>query len=392
MDLSALGAATPTGAITGEMNFNDLNALRKALEAGYGTDVSNLTGGAALRVQSLDNTLQATVADNDHFKLFNALAKGDATATVDEWTEASDQGGFPGGTANSEIGAIAADQGEYARRVGMVKYLMTQCQVSFVQTLQNAIVDAEATENQMGTLRILRDVEHLNFYGDSTVVPSEFDGIVTQIEGLGSSDHVLDAEASSLASIDLVNRAAATIAGVGNFGKPTDLFMSPLVQSDFDTGLDPAFRVSLSGTGQDIMLGAPVRGIRTSWGDIKTQPDVFIRDEGQQRPFELMYASAAAANAYIPVSAAGVAAADVESKFGADHAGNYYYAVAGVSKTGESAVVKSAQVAVAAGDKVTLTITASAAGTETGYAIYRSRLNGTNATDDFRLGIGISTA
>lgn len=385
MDLTSLTAATPTGALTGEMAFSDLAALRKALEAGYGTDVAGLTGGAALRIQSLDTTLQATLADNDHFRLFNALSKTAATATVDEWTEATDQGGFSGGSANSELGAIAQNQGTYARRTGLVKYLMTQCQVSFVQTLQNAIVQAEAIENQMGTLRLLRDAEHLCFEGDSSVVSSEFDGLYAQINGLGSSDHVLDAEANALSSIDLVNKAAATIVGIGNFGKPTDLFMSPLVQSDFDTGLDPAFRVSLSQTGQDVMLGAPVKGIRTSWGDIRANPDVFIRDEAQQTPFAVRHAAVAAANAAnVSAGVAAVAAPDVTSKFGAAHAGNYYWAVAGVTQAGESTLAKTAQTAVAAGDKVTLTIQPSAAGTETGYAIYRCAKNGSNGNSDFR--------
>lgn len=386
LDLAqASGAAG--GVMTDQMSGGDLESLRKALEAGYGTDVSGLTGGAALRVQSLDNTLQATLADNEHFKLFNALAKLNAGATVDEWTEASDQGGFPGGSTNSETGNIDQAQGEYARRVGMVKYMMTQCQVSFVQTLQSAIVEAEAVENQMGTLRLLRDAEHLIYYGDSSVVPTEYDGIVKQMEDLGSSDHVLDAEAQSLASINLINKGAATIAGVGSFGKPTDLFMSPLVQADFDTGLDPAFRVPLNDVPNGgTQIGAPVAGIRTSWGNIKTQPDVFVQDEAQQMPFELLYPAVAAANTFSCAAVpTGVAASDAASKFGATHAGNYYYAVAGVSKKGQSAVSKSAQIAVAAGDKVTLTITASASDEETGYAIYRSRKNGTNGTADFRL-------
>lgn len=98
------------------------------------------------------------------------------------------------------------------------------------------------------------------------------------------------------------------------------------------------------------------------------------------------YASIASANvANVSAGVAGVAAADTSSKFGAVHAGNYYYAVAGVNKAGESTLAKSAQVAVAAGDKVTLTIQPSAGGTETGYAVYRSALNGGNANGDFRL-------
>lgn len=379
--------ATPMGSVTGDMAQSELDVLRKALEAGYGTDVASLTGGGALRVQSLDATLQAILAEQAHFKLFNALQKADAGATVDEWTEATDQGGFPGGTTNTETGDIGVGTGTYARRTGLVKYLMTQCQVSFVTTLQNAIVEAEATENQMGTLRLLRDVEHLLFEGDSTVVPTEFDGIGTQIVGLGSADHVIDVGGAALNSIDKISQGAATIAGPGNWGMPTHLYMSQLVQSDMDIGLDPAFRVPLNDVpGGGISLGAPVRGFRTSWGDIAAVADVFVRDEAQKKPFELLYPAVATANAGMVCAAVptGVAASDASSAFGASHAGNYYYAVAGVSKAGQSAVSKSAAITVAAGDKVTLTITDSAGATETGYVIYRSRKNGTNATSDFR--------
>jgi hypothetical protein len=373
---------------TGAMPMGDVEELRKALEAGYGTDMSTLTGGAALRIQSLDATMQATLADNSHFALFNALPKPKAGATVDEWTEATDQGGWAGSTANSETGAIAQSQGTYARRVGMVKYLMTQCQVSFVQTLQNAIADAEAIENQMGTLRILRDVEHLNFYGDSSVVPTEFDGIVTQMNSLGSADHVIDAGGASLtsgSSIEHIANAAAVIAGYGNFGKPTDLFLPPSVGADMDTNIDPAYRVPLS-TGQLSTLGTPVRGIVTAHGDVKLHRDVFIQDERMQAPFEIQFPVQAAANTFTPASiTADASVSDTASQFVTATAGNYYYAVAGINGAGQSVIVKSTQTAVAAGKKVTLTITASVAGTETGYAIYRGRLNGTNATSDFRL-------
>ena len=374
----------PTAA-TGAMPWSDVEDLRKALEAGYGTDVAGLTGGAALRIQSLDTTLQATLADNSHFALFNALPKPKAGATVDEWTEATDQGGWVGSTVNSESGAIAQAQGTYARRVGMVKYLMTQCQVSFVQTLQNAIADAEAIENQMGTLRILRDVEHLCFYGDSSVVTTEFDGIAAQLTALGSSDHVLDAEGQSLSSINAIAQAAAVIAGYGNFGKPTDLFLPPSVGADLDVNLDPAYRVPMMpGIMSD--RGTPVRGIVTAHGNVNVQRDVFLQDERQQRPFEVQFSAQAAANPFAPASVTVDASADdTASKFGATHAGNYYWAVAGVTNAGQSVITKSAATVVAAGKKAVLTITASVAGTETGYAIYRSRKNGTNAADDFRL-------
>lgn len=370
---------------SGAMDFESVGELRKALEAGYGTDVSTLTGGGALRIQSLEKTLMSTIQENEHFALFNELSKTNATATVDEWTEQSGIGGFLGGSTNTETGTIATAQGNYARRVGSVKYLMTRREVSFVTTLQNSIVEAEATEQSNGALQLLTDAEFLSFEGDSKVVPTEFDGIEAQITDLGSTDHVLDCEGQSLQSVSLINKAAATVAAYGNFGKASHLFMSQLTQSDFDSGLDPAFRVSLDNQPNSISLGAPVVGIRTSWGNIKTKPDVFVRDEGQQKVFEVDFPSFAAANNFVCAAVpTGVAANDTASKFGAAHAGNYYYLVTGVNAKGQSLGSKSAQIAVAAGNKVTLTITASATGEETGYVIYRSRKNGTNATTDFR--------
>ncbi len=379
-DLAA-GAST-----TGGMNVEGVAELRKALEAGYGTDVATLTGGGALRIQSLDKTMMATIQENKHFRLFNLIGKGNATATVDEWTEQSGVGGFLGGSTNTESGTIAAATGDYARRTGTVKYLMTRREVTLVQSLQNTIADSEAVEQQNGAKQLLTDAEFLCFEGDSSVVPTEFDGIEVQIESLGSSDHVLDAQGASLASVDLINKAAATISGYGNFGTPTHLFMSQLCQSDFDTGLDPAWRVALDNQPNSIMLGSPVAGIRTSWGNIAAVPDVFIRDEAQQMPFQVGFPALAVANdAFKPASVTPVATADdASSQFTAGRAGNYYYLVTGINAKGQSTGVISSQVVVAAGKKVVLTIAASVGGTETGYVIYRGRQDGTNAVTDFR--------
>lgn len=383
----AAGQASMTGAMEGSA----IAELQKALTAGYGTDVSTLTGGGSLRIQSLDKTMQATIQENKHFRLFNELAKTGAGATVDEWTEQSGVGGFLGGSTNTEAGVINESTGAYARRVGLVKFLMTKRQVSLVSTLGNNIASSEAIEQQAGAKQLLTDAEYLSFEGDSTVVPTEFDGIYAQLlagvnAGQVDGGNILDAEGQSLASVNLVNQAAAQISKRDNFGTPTHLFLSQLVQADFDTGLDPAFRVPLTNVPNGgISLGSPVVGIRTSWGDIANCPDVFINDGDQTVPFQVQYPTLATANDGLKPTLGLAAASDVSSKFGAAHAGNYYYLVTGVSANGQSTGVISAQQAVTAGQKVTLTITASVGGQETGYAIYRSRKNGTNSPSDFRL-------
>lgn len=387
LDPSQIGAVAGS---TADMPVKDFEELRKALEAGYGTDMSALTGGAALRVQSLDTTMQAVIQENADFRLFNRLTKTKPGATVDEWTEQNGIGGFLGGSTNTETGTIQESTGSYARRVGYVKYLMTKRQVSFVQTLQNAITDSEATEYNNGALELLTNAEFLCFEGDSAVVPTEFDGIYPLLRagivaGQVDDGNIYDNEAQPLNSIIPVNKVAATIRKYGNFGKLTDAFIPPLVQSDFDSSLDPAFRVALDNSPNSVMLGTPVTGIRATGGNIGLTEDIFIREDELQVPFESRYPALAVANAAIqPASIGGTRAADAASKFAAGHAGNYYYAVAGVTAAGQSAIVKSSQVAVQAGDKVTLTIAASVGGTETGYVVYRGRKNGTNATIDFR--------
>lgn len=377
---------------TGAMPIDAVAELQKALTAGYGSDVATLTGGGALRIQSLEATMLATIQENKHFRLFNALQKSNATATVDEWTEHSGVGGFLGGSTNTETGAIAQATGAYKRRVGLVKYMMTMRQVSFVASLQNALVDAEAAEYQAGSLQLLTDAEYLSFEGDSTVVPTEFDGIEYQVANFGDPEAVIDVGAQPLDNIKPVNQGASLISRYGNFGVPTDLFTSQLVQSDLDNYLDPAFRVPLTSVpGGGIQIGSPVRGLRTSWGDIGNHADVFIRDADLKMPFSVVSggqfaAAALALNAnQQPAGVAYAVGAQAGSKFVTAQGGNYYYAVAGVSASGESEPLVGAQQAVAAGQGVTITITHSTGGAETGYAVYRSRLNGTNAPNDLRL-------
>lgn len=389
------------GASTGTVGLDQLQEMQKALTAGYGTDMSTLTGGAALRIQSLDQTMQATIQSNPDFVLFNKLAKPHAGATVDEWTEMSAIGGFLGGTTNTETGVIQPFTGTYNRRVGQVKYLMTQRQVSLVQTLQSAIADSEAIEYQNGAMQLLTDAEYLCLEGDSTVVPTEFDGIYAQMTagvtaGVVDPRNIIDAKATPLSNVALINTAAAQVRGFGNFGRATDIFMSLLTQADFDTGLDPAFRVPLNAVPNGgLEIGAPVVGIRTSHGNIATNPDIFIRDEEMKQPFEVTFSALATANAaYAPASVVPSApATNAQSAFTASQAGNYYYMVAGVNANGQSTGVVSAQVAVSAGQRVPIVITRSSGAAETGYVIYRSQLNGgnsiagTNATvlgSDFR--------
>jgi len=376
----------------GELGTEQLAQLQKSLQAGYESDVSGMTGGSALRIQSLDTTMQATVQDNKHFALFNALPKPKATAVLDEWTEQSDIGGFLGDSFNDQDGAAEETNGEYARRVGKVKYMTTYRKVPIVLQSQNNLADAVALESTNGTKQLLSSIEFSLFEGNDLVIPKSFAGIRQQLEELDSADHVIDMHGTALDSIDPIASAASTVFGFGNFGTLTDLYLPPSVQNDLNAKLDPAFRVALDNSPNSIAYGTNVRAIQTSYGAIATRNDVFIRDEKMKVPFELRnntHAKAAAKNVGMkPSKVSAVAAADggADSYFQTAHAGTYVYFVAGINHKGESQAVAAAEgaVTVAAGGKVTITITGALGGEETGYVIYRGRRNGTANLSDVR--------
>lgn len=388
------GAPGMGGSLGGSMEAVD--ELKKALTASnYETDMANLTGGGALGAQSLDTAMKVVVQEEEHFVLFKKLAQTNATNIVDEYTRQSSVGGFLGGSTNTQMGTVRAAQGEYSREVGMVKFLMTLRQVGYVLNLGKNISEPMALEERNGALQLLTDAEYLLFNGNADACPTQFDGVFTQIDreiaaGSMDADHVIDLQGAKLNSIEPFTKLQAAIQDYGSWGRITETFMPTAVQTDLNTGLDPAFRWSAQGQNTP-MLGAHVEGIRLTEGVLKTNIDTFLHhgEFPMAKPFEVTWPAIAAANAGLNPAGVTVdaSASDAASQFTAPRAGNYFYAVAAIGSAGQgySQVLKSAQAAVAAGKKAVLTITASASGSESGYAIYRSRQNGTNDTGDFRL-------
>jgi hypothetical protein len=371
--------------------------LKKALTASnYQTDVATLTGGGALGQQSLDTAMKTVIQEEEHFVLFKKLAQTDATNIVDEYTRQTGVGGFLGGSTNTQMGVVRSAQGDYAREVGLVKFLMTMRQVGYVLNLGKNISEPMAVEERNGALQLLTDAEYLLFNGNAAASPTQFDGIFAQIDkevaaGNMDGNHIINMDGAALNSVSPFTKLQAAVQDYGNWGRITETFLPTAVQTDLNLGLDPAFRWSPDGSNSAMTVGAHVQGIRLTEGVLKTNIDTFLHhgDFPMAKPFEVTWPAIATANAAItPVSVTcNAATSDASSTFTASRAGNYYYAVAAIDATGAglSPVVKSTQTAVASGKKNVLTITQSSATTESGYAIYRSRQDGPNTTSDFRL-------
>jgi len=371
----------------------DAQELLKTLTAGdYQTDVSQLSGGEALRIESLDRVIKAITIDNDDFKFWNNLAKHNALNPVDQWIE-KPQGAiapFVGSGFIGETDSIAQHNAVYNRRTAFVKYLSTLREISVVQLNQRNVIDVEADENYNAGLEILQSSEWGSFFGNSNVVPEEFDGMELIIE-TEAPGNIIDMEGSSDVSelYTNVTKLAATVRKFGNFGQLTDMYHGPAVQTDLDNLLLQAYRVQQSSSATDLLMGAPVLGVRTSFGPIDMNPDVITGTRFEQQPLDAtpgaVGALAPGAPTSVTVSAAGT---DAAAKFKADQAGTYYWKVAAINKAGESVLTDGdTGQAIAAGESVSMSIAASGGNLETGYAIYRGRKDvdpGANK-DDVRL-------
>lgn len=376
------------------------NIVKSLTSTAAGTNLSALTGGGAMRVESVESELAIATVQNPHFVLFNKLFPNRHTSwsLLDQQVVQDGIGGFPGGSiANEKATNLPDRNGNYRREITELKLFAEYGGVTVPTALQGAlqqaagVVDFNSAEQEIFSAlsRVLQSIEWSLIYGDATIDALEFTGLVPSIKSR-SAANVVDLKGAALNSGSQIAPLAAQLSGFGNWGSPDCLIVSPLCKADFDTHLESSYRVNLDQNVPSTVLGALVKGIRYNGlgvgnGILDLEPHPFM-DERIKAPVST-YADASAITGQAPVSiTAGVPAANPASVFLAAHAGAYYYAVEACSAgVVSNPTVIGAAVTVAAGNRVVLTITASAGGLETYYKVFRGRKGGTNAPADMRL-------
>lgn len=180
--------------------------------------------------------------------------------------------------------------------------------------------------------------------------------------------HIIDMEGQPL-NLTTLRAKAAKIQAV--FGLMTTLLMDEFTRTDLETSMDGAARTDFPlGTGA-LMLGQNVGGFRTGGANVLFHTDNVLSPFGRGQYEGTMEEGA-------PPSApavSGATAVDSTSKFDANTAGNYFWIVTEVRDDRESVGRRwptTGTQAVAAGEKVTLTITPVNALSDT-FRIYRGR-------------------
>ena len=319
----------------GTSTLGDVNELSKALSAGY--QVSNQTGGSALRVESLEASLKVVTFTNKHIKLWKKIPKSPAYSTVEEYNVLSQYGSQ--GFGFTREGELPQDQDStFTRQTALVKFIGTTRAVTHPATLVNpAHGDVIALENQNGILWLLERVEDSLFHGNSALA---FDGEAEQWDGLDTmiaNANVVDLEGQPLQEADIEEASNLVIE---SFGYPTDIFLGTCAMSDLVKTFYPRERVSLPAP-QEGKVGLSITSMATQAGTIEFNPDVFIR-QGKTPPAAATSANAPATPAIVlPVApAAGTTGSWAKSQ-GAGGA-FYAYAMTACNRFGESAPVLSA--------------------------------------------------
>ena len=361
---SATGAAGAGG---------DVAELNKALSAGGGNGGTHgvQTAGALgpLMPESLDPILTSMTYTEAEFKFWKGVYKDPAYNTAEEYNRLHKVGA--GESAFVGEGDLPEEEDStYSREVTLVKFMGTTRRVTHVASLVKTagIENAIAQETKNGTLWLMRQLEESLFFGNSAIVPVQFDGLDALMAAGGTPTY--DMRGDPL-SEEVLSGMCAAVRQAPNYGMIDTIFCSIGVKSDIKNRIRSRLRANFGG---QVDFEPKVDG----FAGVKIEDNVFIQ-EGQAP-----YASGLGKSSKRPlvpaVGAAGLTSpVDATAQFAAGDAGTYIYKIVAINRYGRSAPVTTAGVAVAAGDNVTIPVVDGGQDT-TGYIVYRSEKNGAAST------------
>lgn len=366
----------------GSASAEELQALQKALAAGHDINAGAMGpgDGFALRVESLESTLKSTTFRMEHPRLWRAIPKRAAYNTVEEFNQITNFGDLRQGAWVQEGELPAETDATYKRNYAKVRFLATLRKVTHVMTLvKPAHGNVIAQEVLAGTMYLIRQLERNLFLGDSDLDPDQWDGFDKLVSSQAPAANIIDLRGQPL-SEDVLVDGALTVQDAPNYGTPTHLFLNPTAKADLVKGFFPKARYDVFSKASDGMVGLDMAGFVSPAGPVRFESDVFV----EQTPGLPSGASSDAGRPGSPTESTPLAAAPgAGSLFLAGDAGAYHYYIVAVNRRGHSAPVHLTDptaVTVAAGDVVSVGITAAAGNATTHYELYRTEAGGAAST------------
>lgn len=397
----------------GQLKVDPNTGMQKSLGATDSTsmtDLENLTGGRAITVENIDSDLKSTVADRKQLKFWNLFRHSKIYAVLDQYMVLTDQGQSGSrhshGVFTSESAFPTSKNVTLERQVDTTKFLRDMRDLTHVLNSAKTMADQHAILNKAGAMTILEASEKGTIFGNSDVIPYEFDGLMKKIGDAKDDgyDVVIDCRATGGSSgskggsisEDHLDIAASNISQ--GLGAATHMLMPNAVKRELNKVLPVSRRVNMGGgpalNMKELMGGLPMAGFMSDfayngWGDGMVPHFKFVPH------IDKYYPSGESAASKAPSAAAGnsekrpdapdtltlALESDASTKFATGDLGDYFYKVTAINADGESAgVAASGAVTVTSGKKVKLTIAASDASI-TGYSIYRSAMDAADHSD-----------
>lgn len=361
--------------------------LLKAMEANEGvTDVSQLAGASALQPQSLEATVVSLLFDESYFKVMNRIEKNKTYSTLHEYTKRTSFGQYNRGGVVGQMENPRQGDPAFKRDTANIKFQRELWSISSVLAASKTITDTEVEAKDAATMRLMETAEYLYFFGDSSIIPEEPDGLDATIERQpNNKELIIDLRGAKL-SESVLKEACKRIAD--KTGLANDMYISYNVQNQIDQMIQPA---SAGVTGGQRMvqnngnlifdLGYLIPGFKATFalnGRVTFIPDFFLKPEDEGVPTiinqngnttEGATSDMAPAMPTILSAAAGPLA---DTEFAAPYLGATKYRVAGQNRFGKSKASTEVSVTIGAGQAATLVIQETGqTNFADGYVIYR---------------------
>lgn len=273
--------------VTGGLTNETFSRLQKALVASPSTP-GGPGDGSSLIPQALARTLKNVTFKLNKVKLWRAIAKQDAYAMEEEYDQVT-QYGVRGGIFTSAMATPQGNDSTFDRLQVRMTYMAT-AYATDIAIMATEVVggSAEALQINNATRYLLGGVERQLFYADSTLIPSAFNGVKTQIKAFaasnGFSNVVINAQASGI-GVDHLENALQAIQD--NSGDPENglyaAYMAPRVQSYFTKTYAPAQRTEINQTqlirDGRLWVGTPVDGYNSTYGPLGMVNDIFLNTD-----------------------------------------------------------------------------------------------------------------
>lgn len=397
----AINQVLQQGLDQGVVSAADIEALNKAITAGYGGagKPTDLVYGGVLQAESLEATLKSVTFDMKNLKMWPAISVDKAYNLFEQYNRlisyGSDSAPYIG-----EGGAPQEEDSTYVRDGQKIVFFGTRRRVSHQMTLVRTTVgDIVAQQAKEGTMHLLKNVERELYWGhahymsqtsgamtgaDSDIPSSSIamSGLLKQLlkgdtdaqqrsgdfEGYGTQSSILQDLAGAVIAQDDIERLA--VVALENFGSPSELHIEPAALSAFVKQFYPQFRSAPGLASQTV--GYDVSKIQTTAGAIDMKPNLFLRPRAGVR--------AQAVNTLAPAATftATSAGAGTGGKLAA---GLTQVKVTAVNDAGESAPIASTATP-SAGQNIDITIGSVPAGVKT-WKVYLSAPGGAAGTEKF---------